>query len=86
LKKQNQKLLHHLEDARAEHLEEEINFWKKKLPTRTSKDYPCDAEKSNVMQCYTNNKDSVLKCNQVIENFKKCSNQTRKDFMKNLYL
>jgi len=79
--------LEHLQDARAEHLQEEIAKLDKLIPHhRTIQSYGCSTQKSALLQCYNNNnsvKYGALNCSDLLKEFTKCAHQKRKEFLSN---
>ncbi|KAG2392936.1 hypothetical protein C9374_009513 [Naegleria lovaniensis] len=87
LKNQQNRLLEHLQDARVEHLQEEIAKLDKLIPHhRTIQSYGCTAEKSALVQCLKNNGNvsyGTLNCSNLLNEFSKCAQEKRRSFLGN---
>lgn len=78
VKQHNERLLQHLEDARAENLEEELKYANALIPKRSmEKIYACDQERSNLIACYKQQQ-QALDCKGVVSLFQACTNQNKK--------
>ncbi|KAL9656247.1 hypothetical protein ABK040_007862 [Willaertia magna] len=87
LKNQQNRLLEHLQDARVEHLQEELTKLDKLIPHhRSIQRYGCEMEKNALLECYkanTSKQFGVLQCNDILKRFSSCAQQKRKEFLGN---
>lgn len=79
LKSQNENIQKHLEDAREEHLLEEVTQLNERIPQRSKQmEYLCQVERDAVLKCYEENPDNVLKCSDFVSQLMYCSGLSTK--------
>lgn len=83
VKQHNDRLLQHLEDARAENLEEELKFAHALIPKRSlNKLYTCNKEREALISCYKS-QGNGLDCKGVVSLFQSCAHQNKKKLLGN---
>jgi hypothetical protein len=94
LKRLQNDVLEHLEDARASHLEREVEVLNAKIPQRQLMyNYNCENDRKELAACYRQHLNlknrptlhdvDILKCRPSLLKFTECANQNKRQFLNN---